>query len=92
MVYLGIHILEGFGMENVGIYYGHLVYSVVIWYILWSFGIFCGHLVYSVVIWYILWSFGIFCGHLVYSVVIWYIYCPFGMLYKEKSGIPGSHC
>jgi hypothetical protein len=24
----------------------HLVYFVVIWYILWSFGIFCGHLVH----------------------------------------------
>jgi hypothetical protein len=28
------------------IFCGHLVYFVVIWYILWSFGIFCGHLVY----------------------------------------------
>jgi hypothetical protein len=30
----------------IGIFCGHLVYFVVIWYILWSFGIFCGHLVY----------------------------------------------
>jgi hypothetical protein len=29
---------------------GHLIYFVVIWYILWSFGISCGHLVYFVVI------------------------------------------
>jgi hypothetical protein len=28
-----------------GIFYGELVYFVVIWYILWSFGIFWGHLV-----------------------------------------------
>jgi hypothetical protein len=27
-------------------FYGHLVYFVVIGYILWSLGIFCGHLVY----------------------------------------------
>jgi hypothetical protein len=50
-----------------------LVFTMVIWYILWSFGIFCGHLVYSVVIWYILWSFGIFCGHLVYLLSFWYV-------------------
>jgi hypothetical protein len=34
-------------MENVGIFYGHLVYSASIWYIF-------------VAIWYILWSFGVF--------------------------------
>jgi hypothetical protein len=27
-------------MENVGVFYGRLVYFVVIWSILWSFGIF----------------------------------------------------
>jgi hypothetical protein len=27
-------------MEDVGIFYGHLVYFTVIWYILWYFGIF----------------------------------------------------
>jgi hypothetical protein len=58
-------------MEDVG----HLVYFVVIWYILWLLGIFCGYLVYCVVIWYIVWLFGILCGYLVYFVVIWYILC-----------------
>jgi hypothetical protein len=33
-------------MENVGIFYGHLVYFMVIWYILRPFGTFHGHLVY----------------------------------------------
>jgi hypothetical protein len=55
-------------MENVYIFYGHLVYFTAIRYtyfiamsyILWPFGIFCGHLVYFVAIWYILWIFGIF--------------------------------
>jgi hypothetical protein len=40
------YILEGLPMEGVGKSYGHLVYFVVIWYILWSFGIFCAHVVY----------------------------------------------
>jgi hypothetical protein len=47
-------------MEDFGIFYwqcrlfyGHLVYIVAIWYILWPFGIFTA-------IWYILWLFGIF--------------------------------
>jgi hypothetical protein len=34
-----------------GIFYGYLVYFMVIWYIMWLFGIFYGHLVYYVVIW-----------------------------------------
>jgi hypothetical protein len=34
-------------MENAGIFYGHLEYFTVIWYILWPFG-------NVVVIWYIL--------------------------------------
>jgi hypothetical protein len=38
-------------MENIGIFYGHLVYFTLIWYILCPFGIFYGHLVYFVVIW-----------------------------------------
>jgi hypothetical protein len=29
-----------------GIFYGHLVYFMAIWYILWPFGIFYGPLVY----------------------------------------------
>jgi hypothetical protein len=32
-------------MEDDGILYNHLVYFVVIWYILWTFGIFYGYLV-----------------------------------------------
>jgi hypothetical protein len=32
-------------MEDFGIFYGHLVYFVAIWYILWPFGIFYGYLV-----------------------------------------------
>jgi hypothetical protein len=48
-------------MILVGIFDGHLVYFMVIWYILVLFGIpVCGHLVYFMVIWYILWLFGIF--------------------------------
>jgi hypothetical protein len=30
--------LEGLAMEDVGIFYGHLVYFVAIWCILWLFG------------------------------------------------------
>jgi hypothetical protein len=41
-------------MENVGMFYDHLVY------------LFYAQLVYFMDIWYILWSFGIFCGRLVY--------------------------
>jgi hypothetical protein len=54
-----------------GIFYGHLVYFMDIWYILWTFGIFYGHLVYLMDIWYILCAFGIFNGR-------------FGMLFQEK--------
>jgi hypothetical protein len=62
-------------MEEVGIFYGHLVYFTVNWYIY-------GHLLYFVAIWHILWPFGIFygrlvyifCGHLVYFTDKWYIY------------------
>jgi hypothetical protein len=39
-------ILEGLAMEDVGVFYGHVVYFMCIWYILVSFGIF-------MVIWYI---------------------------------------
>jgi hypothetical protein len=66
-------------MEDVEIFYGHLVYFTAIWSILRPFGIFYGHLVYFMVIWYILWSFGIFNSHLVN------IRCIFCMLYQEKS-------
>jgi hypothetical protein len=33
-------------MEDVGIFYGHLVHFTVFWYILLTFGIFCGNLLY----------------------------------------------
>jgi hypothetical protein len=46
-------------MENLGIFYDHLVYFTVIANILWTFGIFCGHLEYFMVIWYISPRFGI---------------------------------
>jgi hypothetical protein len=45
-------------MEDVGIFYGHLVYFTAFWYILPAFGIFCCHLVYFMVIWYIFHCFG----------------------------------
>jgi hypothetical protein len=41
-----------------GIFCGHLVYFVVIWYIFWPFGIICGYLVYFMAIWYISSRFG----------------------------------
>jgi hypothetical protein len=37
-------------MDDLGLFYGHLVYFVDI---IWLFGIFCGH---YMVIWYILWT------------------------------------
>jgi hypothetical protein len=47
-------ILEGLAKEDVGIFFGHLVYFIDIWYLLWTFGIFYGHLVYFMDIWYII--------------------------------------
>jgi hypothetical protein len=41
-------------MENAGIFYGHLEYFTVVWYILWPFG-------NVVVIWYIFPRLGILC-------------------------------
>jgi hypothetical protein len=49
-------------MEDVGIFYGRLVYL----HILRPFGIFCGHLS-------ILRPFGLFYAHLVYFVAMWNI-------------------
>jgi hypothetical protein len=46
--------LEGLRTENAGIFYGHLEYFTVIWYILWTFG-------NVVVTWYIFPRFGILC-------------------------------
>jgi hypothetical protein len=45
-------------MEDVGLFYGHLVFFTPIWYVLWSFGIFYGHLVYTHI--YIFPRFGMF--------------------------------
>jgi hypothetical protein len=41
-------------MENAGIFYGHMEYFAIIWYILWPFGT-------VVVIWYIFHRSGILC-------------------------------
>jgi hypothetical protein len=40
-------------MEDVVIFYGHLVYFTDIWYILWTFGIFCVNLVVFFPFWYV---------------------------------------
>jgi hypothetical protein len=48
-------------MGHVSLFYGHLVYFMAIWCILWPSGIFCGHLVYFVIIWCIFPRFGMFC-------------------------------
>jgi hypothetical protein len=40
-------------MENLGIFYDHLVYFTAIGNILWPFGIFCGRLVYFSPFWYL---------------------------------------
>jgi hypothetical protein len=48
------YILEGLGMEKVGILFGHLKYITAIYYILWPFG-------NLVAVWYILPRFGILC-------------------------------
>jgi hypothetical protein len=52
------YILEGLGIDDVGVSYDHVVNAMAFWYILWSFGIFCG-------------PFGTFYGHLVYFVGLW---------------------
>jgi hypothetical protein len=75
----GIFYVEGPVLNNryilwsFGIFYGRLVYFMVIWYILWSFGIFYGHLVHFMFIGYILWSCVIFNGHWVYFMLMCYI-------------------
>jgi hypothetical protein len=38
--------LEGLAMEDIGIFYGDLVYFTAIWYMLWTLVMFCGNLVY----------------------------------------------
>jgi hypothetical protein len=61
-------------MEDIGIFYGHLVYFTAIWSILLPFGLFYCHLVYFTAIWSILLPFGI---HTLWPfgilMVIWYI-------------------
>jgi hypothetical protein len=44
--------LEGLPIENLGIFYDHLIYFTVIGNILWPFGIFRGRLVYFSPFWY----------------------------------------
>jgi hypothetical protein len=41
LIFIPDYIVEGFGMENVGIFYDNMVYFTAIWYILWPFGIVC---------------------------------------------------
>jgi polyferredoxin len=74
--------LECLAMNDVGKFYGHLVYFSAIWSIFLQFGIFYSNLVYFAAIWYILCPFGIF-------VVILVKFSLFGLLYQEKSGNPG---
>jgi hypothetical protein len=45
-------------MEDVGIFYDHLIYFMAIRYTSWPFGIFYGHLVYFMDVWYIFNRFG----------------------------------
>jgi hypothetical protein len=40
------YILESLGLENVGLFYGHVEYFTANRNMLWPFGIFCGHLVH----------------------------------------------
>jgi hypothetical protein len=44
--------MGGLAMENLGIFYDHLVYFTAIVNVLWPFGILCGHLVYLYPFWY----------------------------------------
>jgi hypothetical protein len=44
---------EDLTMEDVGIFYGHLVYFKAICYTLWKFGMFCGTLVNFSTFWYV---------------------------------------
>jgi hypothetical protein len=53
-------------VEDVSLFYGHLVYFTAIWYILWQFGTLYGYSVHYMVIWYIIWLFGTLYGYLVH--------------------------
>jgi hypothetical protein len=62
-------------MENASIFYGHLEYFTVIWYILWPFG-------NVVVIWYSFPRFGILCQEKsgnpgTYIQRVWRVSCCF---------------
>jgi hypothetical protein len=65
-------------MQPFGLFYGHLVYFMVIWYIV------------CMAIWYILWQFDIPYGRLVYFMDIWYIFPFWYDVNKNKSGNPGA--
>jgi hypothetical protein len=40
-------------MKDVGKFYGHFVYFIDIWYIVWPFGIFCGQFGKFFPFWYV---------------------------------------
>jgi hypothetical protein len=46
-------IMEGLAMEDVDIFYVHLVYFTVILYVLWPYGIFSGYLAHFFPHWYV---------------------------------------
>jgi hypothetical protein len=60
-------ILEGLGMQNVGLFYFHLEYCT-------AFGILYGHLEYCTAIWYTLYM-----AFLVLFVAVWYFLWQFGV-------------
>jgi hypothetical protein len=64
-------------MDDVVLFYAHLVYCTAIWNILWPVCIFCGQLVHFVAIWF-------FGGHLVYFIVSWYIFSRFWYVVSRK--------
>jgi hypothetical protein len=46
-------IMEGLAMEDVDIFYVHLVYFTVILYVLWPYGIFSGYFAHFFPFWYV---------------------------------------
>jgi hypothetical protein len=46
-------ILEYLGIENVGIFLGHLENLTTVWHVSWPFGIFCGHFGTFPPFWYV---------------------------------------
>jgi hypothetical protein len=69
-------ILKGLGMQNVGIFYGHLEYCSAIWNIVRPFGILLGHLVF-------------FMAFLVYFVAFWYIFIV--LVWRTKKNLATLH-